>query len=162
MSDPPERPNQGTRPWGARIQAWLSHDTHWVIQFIKYGITGGLAFATDFLTYSLCAWKVFPVRETGDLNFTLSKTIAFMLAVTVAYFTNIRWVFKPGRHSRRKEVFYFFLVALLGFLPSTFLGQWMVNQYNLVGIKSLIPYVATVVFAVLFNYTGRKFFIFKH
>lgn len=154
-SPPPTRPQ-----FSDRVREWMSHDTHPVIQFIKYGFSGLLALGTDFLVYSLCAWKLFPVTEEKELNYIICKSIAFCFSVMVAYYTNIRWVFKPGRHSRNKEVFYFFVVAILGFLPGTLLGQWMVSRFNLVEIWSLIPWAASVVFAVLFNYTGRKFFIF--
>ena len=80
-----------------------------------------------------------------------------MLANLVCYFINIAWVFKPGRHSRRKELFLFYIVSLISFVAGTALGAGLIALFN---AGTAIAYLANMIAAVLINFAGRKYYIF--
>jgi putative flippase GtrA len=81
-----------------------------------------------------------------------------MLSNLVCYFINIVWVFETGRHSRRKELFLFYAVSLISFVAGTGLGAGLIAFFN---AGAGAAYVANMVAAVLINFAGRKYYIFK-
>ena len=87
------------------------------------------------------------------------KIIEFILANLVCYAINVAWVFEPGRHSRHKEIMLFFGVSLVGFVLGTALGTGLIIWFN---AGAVTAYVANLVAAVLINYAGRKYYVFKN
>ena len=101
-----------------------------LVQFVKYGISGGFATLVGIIIFYLVAWKIFPslqekdlfvvvfdltVTEVDDvtrsLNSMLSNGVAFIFSNMVAYLINVFWVFIPGRHNRFVEIGLFYLVS---------------------------------------------------
>ena len=147
------------------------------IQFVKYGIGGTIATASDFIIFSILAWKVFPCLKEDErivqwfdlevpaisddirfTNFVLGKTVAFLFSNLVAYIINIYWVFESGRHTRKKEVFLFYAVSITSFVIGTTTGGILIKIY---GEGALIAYVANTIAAVMINFVCRKFIVFK-
>ncbi len=139
----------------------LSHDAHPLVQFAKYGVAGGLATLTFAGVFALVTQYWLPVEDSSRFNYTLASVIAFIPSNVVAYTTNIRWVFKPGRHGRGKEVTLFLSASTLAFCIGTPLGQWAVNYFDLLGPLRYIALGISIVASVLVNYGCRKFLIFK-
>ena len=160
-----------------RVNGWLAHDTHPAIQFVKYALAGGVATAVDLTITFLLSWLVFPalkpdetlVRLLGlqiapldasarSLHFAINSGIAIFFSNAAAYTLNVLFVFKPGKHSRRKELLLFFGVSVTSLLLGTAAGSLVMNAFNLSFVVSL---ATKVVAALLINYAGRKYFIFK-
>jgi putative flippase GtrA len=142
-----------------------------LVQFVKYGISGGFATLVGIIIFYLVAWKIFPslqekdlfvvvfdltVTEVDDvtrsLNSMLSNGVAFIFSSIVAYLINVFWVFIPGRHNKFVEIGLFYLVSgasVMGFL---------IRYY---GIQTTYAFAANIVSAVMINYGMRKFYIFK-
>jgi len=151
-------------------QAFKSTDAHPLVQFIKYGICGGIAFATSIAIWLLLAYTIFPCvdgmvidgetisDELRAKNFTIANIVAWFIANLVAYVTNVLWVFKVGRHSRWVEFLLFTLASGLATACGIALGHWLITGF---GLHSFIAQFANVVMAVLINYTARKFFVFN-
>lgn len=160
-----------------RIRGWLAHDTHPAIQFVKYAVAGGVATGVDLGITFLLSWLVFPALKSDELlvrvlglhvepldaaarslHFAVNSGIAFIFSNVTAYTLNVLFVFKPGKHSRRKELLLFFAVSVTATLIGTGSGSLVMNAFNLSFVASL---GTKVIAALLLNYAGRKYLIFK-
>lgn len=151
--------------WRTILAHVNSRDAHPLLQFIKYGICGLGAFIThQVIWFPLSMW-VFPSFGEGlsdttrAINTTISNSIAVVFSTTLAYLTNIKWVFTPGRHSRFVEVVSFFGIGAISFSGGLLAGPWLIKMY---GISTALSQVSMAVTSVLINFVCRKFFIFKH
>ncbi len=150
---------------------------HPAVQFIKYGISGGVVTVFSIAVFAVLAWQVFPCLQEDELitrlldlrvaamdeaararNFAYCKVVEFMLANLLCYVINVLWVFEPGRHSRRKELLLFYAVSLASFGAGTALGTGLIVFFN---TGAGPAYILNLVTAVLINYAGRKFYVFK-
>ena len=147
------------------------------VQFIKYGIAGGIATVVHTLLFFLLAWKVVPALTATDpvaglLNIPaanisdsvrawhagIDNACAFMVSNFVVYIINITWVFEPGRHSRLKEIGMFYAVAAVSVFIGIGLQSVLIKFY---GINTTPAFGAMIAVCLLINYAARKFFIFK-
>lgn len=154
----------------------LREKDHAGIQFMKYVFCGGCAFATDIAVFYLLAIFVFPALTPDDVvarllqlevepisealrlrNFWIGKTCSFLGANIVAYVLNVLFVFKGGKHKVHHEIALFFVVSFLAFICSTWTGDALIRFF---GAQTTVSNITAIFFATLFNYTGRKFFIF--
>ena len=148
-----------------------------MVQFIKYGISGGLATLVHIVVFYLVAWKIFPSLQEKDFfivilgitatevdvatrsfNSMLSNGVAFIFSNMVAYIINVFWVFKPGRHNRFIEIGLFYLVSGVSVVIGTSMMGFLIRYY---GMQTTYAFTANIVSAVMINYGMRKFYIFK-
>lgn len=158
------------------LHQFASRQAHPFIQFIKYGISGGIVTVFSMAVFAILTWKVFPSLQENELivrllklhvepmdeivrarNYAYCQIIVFMLANLVCYFINIAWVFESGRHSRRKELFLFYIVSLISFVAGTALGSGLIALFN-AGV--VVAYMVNMIAAILINFAGRKYYIF--
>jgi putative flippase GtrA len=158
------------------LKALLSPDAGPVIQFIKYGICGGIATAVNIVIFHLLGWRLIPCLEPADpfvkylrltvdpldqkrraRNSILSNTLAFLVSNFVAYLLNIYFVFTTGRHSWIVEIAYFYAVSGVSMALGTVLMGWLIRRY---GLLTSIAFGSNIVTAMLINFVVRKFFIF--
>lgn len=159
-----------------------SHDAHPFLQFVKYGIAGGLATAVHMLVFFLAAWFVFPALTSHDPfvwlfgklgmavptpelsdgvrsnRVLIDNAIAFLFSNSVAYVVNVLWVFRPGRHGRVKEMLLFLAASGLSTAIGTALAWGLVRW---TGMATTYAFGANIVASVMINYAARKFLIFK-
>ncbi|TDU68197.1 GtrA-like protein [Prosthecobacter fusiformis] len=151
--------------WRTILAHVNSRDAHPLLQFIKYGICGLGAFITHQLIWFPLSMWVFPAFDhslpdaTRAMNTAISNLIAVFFSTTVAYVTNIMWVFKSGRHSRTVEIASFFIISAISFSGGLLAGPWLIKVF---GISTWIAQGSMAVTSVLINYVCRKLFIFKH
>jgi putative flippase GtrA len=48
------------------LKQFFQREAHPVVQFIKYGLAGGLATVVDVLVFYFLSWKVFPALTADD------------------------------------------------------------------------------------------------
>lgn len=156
------------------MEALLANEN--LIQFIKYGLAGGLATVVHICVFHLVAWKLFPALQENDhavrllnlkirpineyqraRNSMISNTIAFLISNLVAYITNILWVFQPGRHPFIIEILLFYAVSGISVLIGTILMGILIRRF---GMLTTYAFVTNIIAAVMINYAMRKFFIF--
>jgi len=166
----------------AFIRKFNSRDAHPFFQFMKYGIAGVGATAVHIALFSLCAWKVIPALTPNDIfvqalqyfdiavempvmsewtrawRAMVDNLIVFPFSNTVAYLSNILWVFKRGRHGFWMEFGLFTSISLVSFLAGTGLIWGLINW---VGMQTTWAFLINVVVSVLINFVFRKFFVFK-
>ena len=150
-----------------------------LLQFIKYGMCGGIATVVDMSVFFLFAWLVFPaltesdpftkllglfnfeIREVTEAvrlrNYWIDKVICFMFSNFTAYILNVLFVFKAGKHKRHHELFLFYAVSTVAFFLGTLGGDLLIR---FAGLDTTYSYACAAIAALLINYTGRKFFIF--
>jgi putative flippase GtrA len=159
------------------IEQFKGQEASPLVQFVKYGIAGGLATFVHIVVFHLVAWKIFPSLQESDfaivilglsvsevdvatrsLNSMLSNGVAFIFSNTVAYLINVFWVFKPGRHNRIIEIGLFFLVSGVSVAIGTSMMGFLIRFY---AIQTTYAFTVNIVSAVMINYGMRKFYIFK-
>lgn len=160
----------------AVVKKLLAEKNHAGFQFLKYFLCGGIAFATDMVVFFLVAWLLFPALTETDLfvrlfniqvesipenlrtiNFCIGNVIAFVVSNFTAYVLNILFVFKAGKHSRRKELGLFYLVSGVSVGIGVAIGAVLIQTF---GLSTSSSYIAKAVSTILINYAARKFIIF--
>jgi putative flippase GtrA len=164
-------------PLRGGLFALLRHDVHPVVQFIKYGIVGGMATAVHIVTFFLCGWFLLPCLTQNDIAVRLlgltapavSETvrawhaiycnaIAFTLSNTVCYLLNRLFVFKPGRHHWALEFLFFFGASGVSLAIGTGIQTFLITHH---GMQTTYAFGANLVSALLINFAMRKYVIFK-
>lgn len=158
------------------VKKILTEKSHPGFQFVKYSISGGIAFTTDMVVFFIVAWLFFPALTENDLfvrifniqveaipenvrtiNFCIGNLIAFMVSNLTAYVLNILFVFKAGKHSRWKELGLFYLVSAASVGIGVAVGAVLIQTF---GLSTSSSYIAKAVSTTLINYAARKFIIF--
>jgi putative flippase GtrA len=158
------------------VKKILLEKNHAGIQFLKYAMCGGVAMAADMITFFLVAWLLFPALTEADVlvrlfhmpveaipehvrivNFCIGNVMAFMVSNLTAYVLNILFVFKSGKHSRRKELGLFYLVSAISVGIGVAIGAVLIKGF---GLSTTYSYIAKAVSTTLINYVARKFIIF--
>ncbi len=161
----------------AHLKKHLSHDAHPLVQFIKYGIAGGMATATHITAFFLCGWFLLPCLTQDDilvrlLGFTApaisesvrawhagaSNAAAFLVSNTLCYLLNRLFVFRPGRHPWVLEFLLFFAASGVSLVIGTVIQTVLITHQ---GMQTTLAFGANIVCALLINYAMRKFVIFK-
>jgi len=150
----------------------LSHDAHPLLQFVKYGVCGVGAFVVHIIVVNILGATAFPFSdeikdiELREKNTMINNSFGFLVSCGFAYWTNVTFVFKPGRHSRHKEVSLFFAISAVSFFAGLATVPFifsMIVKY-LPGLEKYAQHIATLGFAftsALVNFVCRKFIIFQ-
>ena len=164
-----------------RWKHYLSHDAPPLVQFVKYGVAGGLATAAHVVTFFLVGFLLFPCVATNDPVMQLltkffgvaapaveealraryaiySNILAFMVSNTVCYVINRLFVFRPGRHHIAIEFLLFLAVSAVSMVVGTTLMGWLIQQF---AMHTTYAFGANIVSSLAINYAMRKFFVFK-
>ncbi len=161
----------------ARWENYLSHDAPPFVQFVKYGLAGGLATATHILAFFLVGFLLFPCVTPEDPLVKLfgldapevvadlraryaiySNVIAFFVSNTVCYLANRWFVFKPGRHHVVIEFLLFLAVSAVSMAIGTTLMGVLIKQF---GVQTTYAFGANILSSLAINYVMRKFFVFQ-
>ncbi len=149
-------------------------------QFVKYFLCGGITFVVDVAVFYIMAWLVLPSLRVDDLfgtiigwfgwsiktvseetllrNFVINKVVAFLASNTMAYVTNVLFVFRGGRHQRFKEVGLFYLLSTVSFLVFTWMSRVLIARFEW---QVTAAYFFVFLCAMVVNFTMRKKFVFK-
>lgn len=120
---------------------------------IVYGIAGVMTTAVNMVTYYLLCYGV-------RMNHLVANIIAWIVAVTFAYFVNAGWVFHDKRTSVREEIskmVKFFLARILS------LGVEEGGLFlfvNLLGWNNMAVKAGMAVIVIILNYICSKFYVF--
>ncbi len=148
----------------------LSHDAPPLVQFIKYGLCGVGAFVVHIVVVNILGATLFPFHdELADsvrkTNTMINNSLGFLVSCAFAYWTNINFVFKSGRHGRKKEITLFVAISAISFFAGLatvpFIFDLILKHFPQIG--KYAQHVATLSFAVtsaLVNFVCRKFIIF--
>ena len=92
-------------------------------EFSRYIIVSASVF---FLDVAL----LFTLTEILNLFYLMSGLISILIAFSVNYFLNIRWVFKNRKYFH-KPLFEYFIMILISIIVSGFniLGMWLLTEF---------------------------------
>ncbi len=143
-------------------------------QFVVYGFFGVLSTLASFVAFYVFAAWVFPCLRVGEVPFLpgadavsdktrsvramLSNCPAFLAGNTVAYMTNVRYVFKAGRHDRVFEVFLFFGSAFVALLIGNALMGVLIGRLRW---KTSWAFLTNIFVSLAINFLFRKLIVFR-
>ena len=148
----------------SKIQSLLAKLPPWTLQFGKYLACGFTTFFFHWTLVNILGHTISPAFDESlgdDLRFqrsVLNNSVSFFASNTVAYFLNVRFVFKGGRHGRGKEVGLFFLASALGFFPALYSLDIIIRTLSL---NTHIANIGFPAVAAIGNFLARKFLIFR-
>ncbi len=124
-------------------------------EIISYLIFGVLTTVISLATYYLLVYTILDPNKGFELQ--IANIISWIAAVTFAYFTNRKYVFKSNKEKRLKEAFNFYLSRLSTLLIDMFLMWLLVTKlsFNDKVIKMIVQIVVIVL-----NYVFSKFLVF--
>lgn len=159
------------------LKQFKGHEHGPLVQFIKYGIGGGIATVVHITIFYLAAAFVLPALTADDIAVRLlglpsaelgdairarhtvaDNFIAFIFSNLSAYLVNIYWVFEPGRHSKRVEIALFYAVSGTSIAVGSGIAWVLVNKF---GLTTTVAFSANIFASVMINYVMRKFVVFK-
>jgi len=125
-------------------------------EIIRYLIIGVLTTIVSLLSYYLLVFTVFNPNVAIELQIT--NIISWLLAVTFAYFTNRKYVFKISKKSSKKEAIKFYLSRVSTLIIDMLLMYIFVTllSFNDKIIKLVIQVIITIL-----NYIFSKLIVFK-
>lgn len=148
-----------------------------ILQFIKYGICGGVATAIHIAVFFLLGWFCFPCLTQDDLVVRLFKltvgeideskrgvfalicsTCGFIVSNVVCWVLNRMFVFTPGRHSKIVEFLLFFSASGLSLLIGSAVQTLLIAKF---GCQTSYSFGANILSSLMVNFAARKLIVFK-
>lgn len=150
-------------PAGYLTAYFLSRRWPVMIQFVKFGIVGGLNALLDLGVLNLL---IALTGISGGIGYSVFKSSSFLVAVTNSYFWNKFWTFRSTEESSAGELVKFFLVNLVGFAINVGAASFVVNVIGApagfsASVWANIGAVSAVFFTLFWNFIGMKFIVFK-
>jgi putative flippase GtrA len=136
-------------------------------QFIRFGVVGVFNTAVDWIAFFLLFHYVFGQSET------LSKALAFLVAMLNSYLWNTIWTFKKeygkavgksGDIKIKSAIFAKFMgVSLVGWGVNVGVFSWSLKNiaYELLNNKELLSLILASGAAILWNFFANKTFTYK-
>lgn len=151
-------------PAGYMVAYWISGRWPVMIQFVKFGIVGGL---NSLLYLGALNLLITVTGVATGLGYTAFVSSAFVVAVVNSYVWNKYWVFRASQSGGGSgEFIKFVLVNLVGFLINVGAASFVVNVIGApIGISpsvwANIGAVSAVFITLFWNFIGMKFIVFK-
>lgn len=124
-------------------------------QFLRYLVTGGLAFVVDFGLFALCLY-VF------DWHYLLANLAGLVVGLVLNYTLSIFWVFTACKRTfEKKKVAEFTLFALVGFAGVGINQLLMYAMVDGVGLDEMLSKIIAAVLVLMWNFGARKLMLFK-
>ena len=124
-------------------------------QFLRYLVTGGLAFVVDFGLFALCLY-------TFGWHYLLANLVGLVAGLVLNYAMSIVWVFTACKRTLEKqktvEFFLFALVGIAGVGINQLLMYLMVDGLSL---NEMLSKVVAAVLVLMWNFGARKLLLFK-
>jgi len=123
-----------------------------VVQFLRYLVVGGVAFAADFGTLTL-------LHGVFHIHYLVANAGGFIAGLLVNYFLSIRWVFDQRRlRNPWMEFLAFAGIGLLGLLINEASMYLLVDKVEL---QYQIAKVGATGISLVWNFGARKVMLFQ-
>lgn len=124
-------------------------------QFLRYLVTGGLAFVVDFGLFALFLY-VF------DWHYLLANLVGLVAGLVLNYTMSIVWVFTAcERALEKRKVMEFSLFALVGIAG---VGINQLLMFLMVGVfdwNEMVSKMVAAVLVLMWNFGARKLMLFR-
>tara|TARA_B100000315_G_C14116202_1_gene380433 strand:- start:5 stop:277 length:273 start_codon:yes stop_codon:yes gene_type:complete len=88
----------------------------------------------------------------------VSSVVGYSLGVLSSYYFGKVWVFESEQVFKLSEMFKFMLIYIIGGLGMTLIIIWLNQDLN---IDYQISWIGGAIFAIINNYLGSKYIVFK-
>lgn len=133
----------------ARVRRGVRHPANW-LQLARFSTVGATGYVVNLATFTLC------LKQIG-LDYRLSATAAFLVAVTSNFVWNRRWTFGPSPRARHMQALRFFTVSAIAFVFSVALLQLLVEPG---GLPHVLAQAVAVAAAMPLTFAGNKLWTF--
>ena len=124
-------------------------------QFLRYLVTGGLAFVVDFGLFALCLYEF-------EWHYLLANLVGLIAGLVLNYALSILWVFTACKRTfEKKKVAEFMLFALVGFAGVGINQLLMYAMVDGFGLDEMLSKVIAAVLVLMWNFGARKLMLFK-
>ena len=124
-------------------------------QFLRYLVTGGLAFFVDFGLFALCLYLL-------DWHYLLANLVGLVAGLVLNYALSILWVFTACKRTLEKkkvaEFTLFTLVGIAGVGINQLLMYLMVDGLDL---NVMLSKMVAAILVLMWNFGARKLILFK-
>ncbi len=134
------------------LKALVNTPGNAVVQFFRYTLVGGVAFALDFAC-------LFVLTHYCHVHYLISAAIAFVVGLIVNYALSVAWVF--DRRRMKSWIVEFALFSLIG-LGGLLLNEvfiWFFTEILL--LFYLISKIISAILVYLYNFLARKVVLFS-
>ena len=123
-----------------------------IIQILKFGIVGGIAFVIDYSIMVFC-------KEILHFSVLLSAFLGFTISVIYNYIASVKWVFDVNEDKSKTKNFIIFVIFSVIGLLLTELIMWFGT--DIIKISYLIVKIVATIIVMIFNFITRKMFLEK-
>jgi len=118
--------------------------------FKRFVIIGVVSNIINFTFYTL----IFLIFS----NIVVSSVVGYSLGVLSSYYFGKVWVFESEQVFKLSEMFKFMVIYIIGGLGMTLIIIWLNQDLN---INYQVSWIGGAVFAIINNYLGSKYIVFK-
>jgi len=119
------------------------------LQFVLYLFVGGISSVLDV--------GGFIALQYAGVGYLVASAVSFIAATILNYFLSYILAFNRGKHSPRSENIRFWLVSLVGLAINTLAMRLFVR---VLGTPPIVGKVVAVPVALVWNFVGRRLFVF--
>ena len=118
--------------------------------FKRFAIIGIVSNILNFTFYTL----IFLIFS----NIVVSSVVGYSLGVLSSYYFGKVWVFESEQVFKLSEMFKFMVIYIIGGLGMTLIIIWLNQDLN---IDYQVSWIGGAIFAIINNYLGSKYIVFK-
>ena len=138
----------------AFLKSATSNKRNIVGQFLRYFVTGGLAFIVDFGVFALTLYGF-------NVHYLVANLIGLMAGNVVNYLLSLGWVFSAEKRKMEKhrllEITVFVIISLVGMGLNELLMYLFVD---VVCAQEMLSKVAAAIIVLIYNFLARKYILF--
>jgi putative flippase GtrA len=124
-------------------------------QFLRYMVTGGVAFVADFGLFALCLYGF-------GWHYLLANLVGLVAGLVLNYLMSILWVFTAcKRILKTKKGIEFVLFALVGIAGVGINQVLMYLMVDGLGINEMVSKMIAAVLVLMWNFGARKLMLFR-
>ncbi|MGE5527847.1 MAG: GtrA family protein [Patescibacteria group bacterium] len=122
------------------------------VQFLRYAVVGGLAFALDFGT-------LYALTEGLRFHYLVSAAAAFLVGLVFNYILSTFWVFSRRTLANRWAEFVAFAAIGLAGLGLNEIFIYAFTEFA--ALHYLVSKAAATVLVFIWNFSARRFIIYR-
>lgn len=120
-------------------------------QIVRFAVAGAVGAGIEISLFILLV-------DFMNIYYLTANLFAISVAIVVNYMISLKWVFNPGRYSRRVEFAVFLAVSFFALVLNQLLMVVLVDSLELHTTMSKVLAIGMV---AVFNFIAKKFFVFK-
>ncbi|NLO22938.1 MAG: GtrA family protein [Fibrobacter sp.] len=126
-----------------------------VRQFIRYLLTGGLAFVVDFSIFTFLLYSF-------NLHYLFANMLSLLGGLFLNYFISIKWVFSEcKRNLENKQKTELTIFTIIGFIGVGLNQLLMLLMVGVMSWQELFSKIIATALVLFWNFGARKMLLFR-